>query len=123
VVEDVATRTGGVPLFVEEVTRLLLERGGQEGGIHAVPPTLQQSLTARAARMAASFRVSAMAVPSPHGRLARLLIGLDRLFRLADHCSPASNWDPIMDLGDWLRSLGLERYEAAFRAKPMSCTT
>ena len=27
VVEDVAARTGGVPLFVEEVTRLLLERG------------------------------------------------------------------------------------------------
>ncbi len=27
VVEDVASRTGGVPLFVEEVTRLLLERG------------------------------------------------------------------------------------------------
>jgi predicted ATPase len=27
VMEDVAARTGGVPLFVEEVTRLLLERG------------------------------------------------------------------------------------------------
>jgi predicted ATPase len=27
VVDDVAARTGGVPLFVEEVTRLLLERG------------------------------------------------------------------------------------------------
>jgi predicted ATPase len=27
VVEVVAARTGGVPLFVEEVTRLLLERG------------------------------------------------------------------------------------------------
>ena len=29
VVEDVAARTGGVPLFIEEVTRLLLERGGR----------------------------------------------------------------------------------------------
>jgi predicted ATPase len=29
VVDDVAERTGGVPLFVEEVTRLLLERGEQ----------------------------------------------------------------------------------------------
>jgi predicted ATPase len=38
VVEDVASRTGGVPLFVEEVTRLLLERG--EGGIQAIPATL-----------------------------------------------------------------------------------
>ena len=43
VVEDVAARTGGVPLFVEEVTRLLLERGEQGGGIQAIPPTLQQS--------------------------------------------------------------------------------
>ena len=34
--------------------------------------------TTSAARMAASFRVSAMAAPSPHARLARLLIGLDR---------------------------------------------
>jgi hypothetical protein len=29
VMEEVAARTGGVPLFVEEVTRLLLERGEQ----------------------------------------------------------------------------------------------
>src|SRR5271169_1933200 len=28
---------------------------------------------------------------------------------------PTRNWDATMDLGDWLRSLGLERYEAAFR--------
>src|SRR5215813_10489302 len=46
VVNNVAARTGGVPLFVEEVTRLLLERG-DKGGIHAIPPSLQQSLTAR----------------------------------------------------------------------------
>ncbi|HWX32905.1 MAG TPA: adenylate/guanylate cyclase domain-containing protein [Steroidobacteraceae bacterium] len=47
--------------------------------------------TTSAARMAASFRVSAMAVPSTQARLARLLVALDGLFRLADHCSPASN--------------------------------
>ena len=40
VVEDVAARTGGVPLFVEEVTRLLLDRGEHGGGIEAIPPTL-----------------------------------------------------------------------------------
>jgi predicted ATPase len=39
----VSERTGGVPLFVEEVTRLLLERG-EQGGVQAIPPTLQQSL-------------------------------------------------------------------------------
>jgi len=42
-------------------------------------------------KKAASFRVSAMAVPSPHARLARLLIGLDRLFWLDDHCWPTVN--------------------------------
>jgi predicted ATPase len=57
VVEDVAARTGGVPLFVEEVTRLLLERGN-EGGIHAIPPTLQQSLTARLDRLGPAREVA-----------------------------------------------------------------
>ena len=47
VVEGVTERTGGVPLFVEEVTRLLLERG-EQGDIQAIPPTLQQSLTGAA---------------------------------------------------------------------------
>jgi class 3 adenylate cyclase/predicted ATPase len=46
IVEGVSERTGGVPLFVEEVTRLLLERG-EQGGAQAIPPTLQQSLAAR----------------------------------------------------------------------------
>jgi hypothetical protein len=31
IVDGVAERTGGVPLFIEEVTRLLLERGEQGG--------------------------------------------------------------------------------------------
>src|SRR5271166_6628073 len=50
IVEGVSERTGGVPLFVEEVTRLLLERG-VEGGAQAIPPTLQQSLAARLDRL------------------------------------------------------------------------
>jgi hypothetical protein len=37
-------------MFVEEVTRLLLERG-EEGGARAIPPTLQQSLAARLDRL------------------------------------------------------------------------
>ena len=45
-VDNVAARTGGVPLFVQEVTRLLLERG-ECGDIQTIPPTLQQSLMAR----------------------------------------------------------------------------
>jgi class 3 adenylate cyclase/tetratricopeptide (TPR) repeat protein len=50
VIEGVSERTGGVPLFVEEVTRLLLERGA-EVGAQAIPPTLQQSLAARLDRL------------------------------------------------------------------------
>jgi predicted ATPase len=50
VVEGVTERAGGVPLFVEEVIRLLLERG-EQSGIQAIPPTLQQSLTARLDRL------------------------------------------------------------------------
>ena len=50
VVEGVSERTGGVPLYVEEVTRLLLERGDQDGA-QAIPPTLQQSLAARLDRL------------------------------------------------------------------------
>ena len=49
-IAGVNERTGGVPLFVEEVTRLLLERG-EQGGVQAIPPTLQQSLAARLDRL------------------------------------------------------------------------
>ena len=56
VVEDVVARTGGVPLFVEEVTRLLLERG-EHGGTH-IPPTLQQSLMARLDRLGPAREVA-----------------------------------------------------------------
>ena len=58
VVEDVAARTGGVPLFVEEVTRLLLEHGEQGGGVEAIPPTLQQSLMARLDRLGPAREVA-----------------------------------------------------------------
>jgi class 3 adenylate cyclase/predicted ATPase len=57
VVEGVSERTGGVPLFVEEVTRLLLERGG-EVGLQAIPPTLQQSLAARLDRLGEAREVA-----------------------------------------------------------------
>ena len=45
-IEGVADRTGGVPLFIEEVTRLALDGGGE-----IIPPTLQQSLAARLDRL------------------------------------------------------------------------
>ena len=51
--EGVAVRTGGVPLFIEEVTRLMLE-----GGAQAIPPTLQQSLAARLDRLGEAREVA-----------------------------------------------------------------
>ncbi len=60
VVDDVAERTGGVPLFVEEVTRLLVERG-EKGGIHVIPPSLQQSLMARLDRLGPPREVAQVA--------------------------------------------------------------
>ena len=57
VIEGVSERTGGVPLFVEEVTRLLLERG-EQGGVQAIPPTLQQSLAARLDRLGTAREVA-----------------------------------------------------------------
>ena len=57
IVDGVSDRTGGVPLFVEEVTRLLLARD-EQGGTQAIPPTLQQSLTARLDRLGAAREVA-----------------------------------------------------------------
>ena len=57
VIDGVTERTGGVPLFVEEVTRLILE-GGEHGSIQEIPPTLQQSLTARLDRLGPAREVA-----------------------------------------------------------------
>jgi predicted ATPase len=47
-----------LPLFVEEVTRLLLERGEGGSGIQAIPATLQQSLMARLDRLGPAREVA-----------------------------------------------------------------
>ena len=85
-------RTGGVPLFVEEVTRLLLERS-EQSDIQAIPPTLQQSLMARLDRLGPAREVAQ--IGSVIGRdisyaLLRAVAGMDEaplqaaLDRLAD---------------------------------------
>ena len=56
-IEGVNERTGGVPLFVEEVTRLLLERG-EQGGVQVDPADLQQSLAARLDRLGVAREVA-----------------------------------------------------------------
>ena len=59
-VEALITRTGGVPLFVEEVTRLLLEGGGHNA-MQEIPSTLQALLTARLDRLESAKEVAQIA--------------------------------------------------------------
>ncbi len=90
VVEGVSERSGGVPLFVEEVTRLLLETR-VEGAAPTIPPTLQQSLAARLDRLGPAREIAQIGAvlgrDFPHGLLeavadleeAELRSGLERL--------------------------------------------
>jgi class 3 adenylate cyclase len=50
-VDTVIERTGGVPLFVEELTRTLLESGGTKLAEREIPVTLHDSLMARLDRL------------------------------------------------------------------------
>jgi len=92
VIAGVSERSGGVPLFVEEVTRLLLERG-EAGGVQAIPPTLQQSLAARLDRLGSARELAQIGAVLGRGfphALLQAVAGLDEpalratLDRLAD---------------------------------------
>lgn len=54
--EAVASRTGGIPFFVEELTRLVIERGGRSA--RTIPATLADSLTARLDRLGPAKEVA-----------------------------------------------------------------
>jgi class 3 adenylate cyclase/tetratricopeptide (TPR) repeat protein len=85
IVEGVGERTGSVPLFVEEVTRLLLERDAQ-GGAQAIPPTLQQSLAARLDRLGEAREVAQIGA----------VLGRDFSYRLLnDVSSSAAGFDEL----------------------------
>src|SRR6201993_5370294 len=47
---------------------------------------------------------------------------LDRLSRLRDHAARGEPGVPLMDVGGWLRRLGLDQYEAAFRENKIDDT-
>jgi predicted ATPase len=57
VIDTVAKRTDGVPLFAEELTRLMLEGGGGSAA-REIPVTLQDSLMARLDRLGAAKEVA-----------------------------------------------------------------
>ena len=60
-IEKVVERTGGVPLFVEELTRAVLEKGGATPALHEIPATLHDSLMARLDRLGPAKEVAQIA--------------------------------------------------------------
>ena len=60
-IDKVVERTGGVPLFVEELTRAVLEKGDAKPAVHEVPVTLLDSLTARLDRLGPAKEVAQIA--------------------------------------------------------------
>jgi len=60
-IEKVVERTGGVPLFVEELTRAVLEKGGAGPALHEIPATLHDSLMARLDRLGPAKEVAQIA--------------------------------------------------------------
>ncbi|MGA9722128.1 MAG: adenylate/guanylate cyclase domain-containing protein [Candidatus Binatus sp.] len=60
-IEKVVERTGGVPLFVEELTRAVLEKGGAGPALHEIPATLHDSLMARLDRLGSAKEVAQIA--------------------------------------------------------------
>lgn len=80
VVDQIASRADGVPLFARELTRGLLASGRRPGGASAIPSTLTESLVARldelrdgrrtaqiAAVIGREFPVALLAAVSPDG--------------------------------------------------------
>jgi class 3 adenylate cyclase len=59
-IDTVVKRTDGVPLFAEELTRLILERGGRSVA-REIPATLYDSLTARLDRLGPAREVAQVA--------------------------------------------------------------
>ena len=61
VLQQILTRTDGVPLFIEELTKTVLENVGQSGSVATaltIPATLQASLMARLDRLPAAKEVA-----------------------------------------------------------------
>jgi class 3 adenylate cyclase/tetratricopeptide (TPR) repeat protein/energy-coupling factor transporter ATP-binding protein EcfA2 len=92
--ERIVTRSDGIPLFIEELTKSVLENAGSQAALPAllpVPDTLQALLTARLDRLPSAKRVaqigSTMGRQFSHSLLAavaqipdsQLVIGLDEL--------------------------------------------
>jgi class 3 adenylate cyclase/tetratricopeptide (TPR) repeat protein len=77
VIDTVVKRTDGVPLFAEELTRLMLEGNGR-AALSEIPATLQNSLTARLDRLGPGKEVAQLAA----------VIGREFSYELLEAVSP-----------------------------------
>jgi hypothetical protein len=82
----VSERASGVPLFIEEVTQLVLERGERRGA-QAIPPTLRQSLAARLDRLGSAREVAQI------GAVLGRSFSYALLRDVATHSGPAKGLD------------------------------
>jgi predicted ATPase len=98
VTKRVSDRAGGVPLFVEEVTRLILERG-EQGAAQAIPPTLRQSLAARLDRLGSAREVAQI------GAVLGRSFAYPLLRDVASHAEPAHGGLDEASLGSALACL------------------
>ena len=57
IIEKIVERAGGIPLYVEELTKSLLESGSDSGTIH-IPTTLQASLLGRLDRLGEAKQIA-----------------------------------------------------------------
>ena len=83
-VDQIIERTDGIPLFIEELTKVLVERAGAGPAGREIPATLRDMLTARLDRMGEAKEVAQIASVIGSEFSARLLsdvapIGEERL--------------------------------------------
>ena len=72
-VNQIIDRTDGIPLFIEELTKVLVERGGASPPAREIPATLRDMLTARLDRMGGAKEVAQIASVIGNEFSARLL--------------------------------------------------
>ncbi|HJU12475.1 MAG TPA: adenylate/guanylate cyclase domain-containing protein [Candidatus Binataceae bacterium] len=84
----VVERTGGVPLFVEELTRAVLERGATKSVGREIPVTLHDSLMARLDRLGPAKEIMQLAA----------VIGSEFSYRLLHAVHPVADEDLRHDL-------------------------
>ena len=72
-VDQIIERTDGIPLFIEELTKVLVERGGDAPLAREIPVTLRDMLTARLDRMGEAKEVAQIASVVGNEFSARLL--------------------------------------------------